>query len=335
MLKSLSRALLLSAVLPGLAQAATSYPYTLQNCGVTVTVPKAPSRVVSVGQATTEILLSLGLADRMVGTAVWFSPLPAELQAANSGIKRLADNDPSFEAVVGQEPDLVTSQYEWQVGPRGSVGTRPQFGGLGIPTYIAPPDCVGKDNSGGGDGIRTVPFTTALIYQEIRELAAIFDVADRGEALVARLQKREADAVASVADVPKDVPVVVWFSSREVKGDAFVAGQTGVPAFLLNKLGERNVIEVRDEWPTVGWEAIVAKNPAVIVLARMDRRRFPADDVAVKIRFLETDPVTSRLEAVQKRRFIVIDSQALNPTMRVVGGLEVLAEGLRSFSLGK
>ena len=38
-------------------------------------------------------------------------------------------------------------------------------------------------------------------------------------------------------------------------------------------------------------------NPAVIVVARMDRRRFPADDLAVKMNFLQTDPVVSHLPA--------------------------------------
>jgi iron complex transport system substrate-binding protein len=27
------------------------------------------------------------------------------------------DNDPSFEAVVGKKPDLVTTQFQWQIGP--------------------------------------------------------------------------------------------------------------------------------------------------------------------------------------------------------------------------
>ena len=60
------------ASLPSPARAdATQYPLTLQNGGSTVTFDKAPQRVVSIGQSSTEILLSLGLADKIVGTAVW------------------------------------------------------------------------------------------------------------------------------------------------------------------------------------------------------------------------------------------------------------------------
>ena len=54
----------------GASLAATHYPLTLPNCGAPVTVQAAPQRAVSLGQASTEILLSLGLAPRMVGTGV-------------------------------------------------------------------------------------------------------------------------------------------------------------------------------------------------------------------------------------------------------------------------
>ena len=47
------------------------YPLTIENCGREVTVDAPPQRAVSLNQSSTEILLSLGLADRMVGTATW------------------------------------------------------------------------------------------------------------------------------------------------------------------------------------------------------------------------------------------------------------------------
>ncbi|MGO1077287.1 ABC transporter substrate-binding protein [Inquilinus sp. CA228] len=313
----------------------TQYPLTIRNCGVDVTFAKAPQRAVAIGQSSTEILLSLGLADRIVGTAVWFGPVLPAYEAANARIPRLADNDPSFEAVVGKEPKLVTAQFEWHVGPQGSVGTREQFAGLGIPTYVSPADCVEKDNSGGGDGVRKQLFSMDLVYQEIRDLARIFDVADRGEALVADLRRREAAAIASVAGARLDnVPMVFWFSSKEVAGEAFVAGKNGVPAWILQQLGARNVITTEEEWPLVSWERIAAANPAIIVMAEMSRRRYAADDTAVKQHFLATDPVASQLEAVKHKHFVVMDVQAMQPSIRAVDGIEAVARGIKSFGLG-
>lgn len=155
--------------------AATRYPLTITNCGQQVTFEKAPARIVSIGQGMTEVLFSLGLADKIAGTAVWVGPVLPQYAEANSKIKRLADNDPSFESVVGQEPDLVTAEFEWHVGAQGSVGKREQFKDLGINTYLAPADCVAKVNTDGGDGVRKELFTMDLIYPGIPLLLAEHD----------------------------------------------------------------------------------------------------------------------------------------------------------------
>jgi iron complex transport system substrate-binding protein len=228
----------------------------------------------------------------------------------------------------------VAAEFEWHVGPQGSVGKREQFSSLGIDTYIAPADCVAKINADGGDGVRKELFTMDLIYQEIGELSEIFDVKDRGDALIADLKKREAAAVASVADA-KDLPIVFWFSSKEVKGDAFIAGKNSAPAYILKTLGAKNVVTTEEEWPLVGWETISQANPAVIVIATMDRRRYAADDPKVKVDFLEHDPVTSQLQAVKDKHFVEMDAQSMNPTIRTIDGIEVLAKGIKSFGLAQ
>ncbi len=324
------------AGLAGTAFAATRYPLTLENCGRQVTFEKAPEKIVSIGQGMTEVLFSLGLADKIAGTAVWVGPVLPQYAEANSRIKRLADNDPSFEAVVGQEPDLVAAEFEWHVGAQGSVGKREQFADLGIETYIAPADCVAKINTDGGDGVRETLFTMDLVYREIAELSEIFDVKDRGDALIAELKKREADAVASIAGAAgKNLPVVFWFSSKEVNGDAFIAGKNSAPAYILKTIGAKNVVTTEEEWPLVGWETIAQANPAVIVLATMDRRRYAADDPKVKIDFLENDPVTRELDAVKNRHFVMMDAQSMNPTIRTIDGIETLANGIKAFGLAQ
>jgi iron complex transport system substrate-binding protein len=315
---------------------ATTYPLTLTNCGVEVTFDKAPAATVSLGQAATEILYSLGLAPKVSGTAVWFSDVLPEFAEVNATVDRLADNDPSFESVVAKRPDLVIAQYEWHVGPQGIVATRAQFGDLGINTYILPTDCVGKDNSQGGDGTRLAPFTTETLYETIAEIAAIFDVEDRGTALVAELRAREARAREKVAALSiDDISAVFWFSSPELDLDPFVAGQKGAPGYIMRTLGLRDVVLSDEEWPTVGWETIARANPTVIVAAEMTRRRFEADDIAKKRAFLAADPVTRQMAAVKDDRIIVMTSEAMEPGIRVIGGIEEVADALASYGLAK
>ena len=324
-----------TAALPATAFAAsTSYPLTVENCGQKVTFDKAPAKIASIGQGMTEVLYSLGLADKVAGTAVWVGPVLPQYAEANAKIKRLADNDPSFESIVGLEPDLVAAEFEWHVGEMGSVAKREQFSDIGVNTYISPADCVAKTNLEGGDGVRKELFTMDLIYQEIAELAEIFDIQDRGTKLIADLKAREAAAVASIKGAEaKNMPIVFWFSSKETKGDAFIAGKNSAPAYILKTLGATNVVTTEEEWPLVGWETIAQANPAVIVIATMDRRRYAADDPAVKTSFLENDPVVSQLDAVKNKRFVMMDAQSMNPTIRTIDGIETLAEGIRSFGL--
>ena len=55
------------------AFAAEGFPLMLRNCGVEARFDAAPESVVTVGQAATEALYALGLADKVIGTLVWFT----------------------------------------------------------------------------------------------------------------------------------------------------------------------------------------------------------------------------------------------------------------------
>ena len=52
--------------------AKTEYPLTIKTVAAILPFNQAPTRVATVGQNSTEILYSLGLADRVVGTSLWF-----------------------------------------------------------------------------------------------------------------------------------------------------------------------------------------------------------------------------------------------------------------------
>ncbi|MBS3651977.1 ABC transporter substrate-binding protein [Pseudaminobacter sp. 19-2017] len=314
----------------------TKYPLTLENCGETLTFQNAPASTVTVGQAATEVLYALGLGDKVTGTSVWFNDVLPEFKDINDKVERLADNDPSFESVVAKKPALVTVQFIWHVGPDGIVASRTQFHDVGIPTYVLPADCVAKDNMVGVDGTRSELFSTKTIHQGVRELAQIFDVQDKGEELVASLSERENAAIEEARALNlENVSAVFWFSSAEMEIDPYVAGRKGAPAYMMDKLGISNVVESDEEWPVVGWETIAKANPTLIVIAKMDRRRFAADDHEKKLAFLKSDPVASQMEAVKNNRIVVMDAHAMDATIRTVAGIEVLSKSLKDFGLAK
>jgi iron complex transport system substrate-binding protein len=335
-LAALAGAAILTSLAATQAYAAkTQYPLTLENCGRQITIAHAPKSTVAIGQSTTEILYILGLSDKVAGTAGWLGPVLKDYEGVNAKVKRLADYEPSFESVLATKPDLVTVQFEYFVGPEGVVGKNQQFEELGIPVYTSPSDCVGKDNAGGGDGVRHTVFDMELIYREIAELARIYDIQDKGAEVIAGLKSREAAARKKVSGASGKISAVFWFSSQQMETDPYVAGTNGAPGYILRTLGIDNVIKTQEEWPLVGWETIAKSNPTIIVAGKMERRRYAADDIAVKLKFLKDDPVTSLMPSVRNNHVVVIDAQAMNPTIRTIDGIEIIADAVEKYGLNQ
>ncbi|MEV5614463.1 ABC transporter substrate-binding protein [Streptomyces bacillaris] len=307
---------------------ADGFPLTLKNCGRTVTVKAPPQRAVSVDQGSTEILLSLGLADRLAGTATWSDPVMKGLEKANAGVERISENRPSSEKVLDKEPDFLSASFASTLA-KGGVAPREQFEKLGVPTYISPADCIGKDNSGGGDGARTAPLTMDSVYTEVRELSQVFGVPERGDALVKKLQERVAKATEGI-DGSK-ASLLYWFSDSKAP---YLAGCCGAPGVITRELGAKNVFdETHDEWPQISWETVADRNPDVLVIGDLSRTVQTAESAEKKIEFLESNPVTKTMDAVKNRRYVLLSGQAMNPTIRTVEGLERVAAGLRDFGL--
>lgn len=294
----------------------TSYPITIDNCGVETVLEKAPERVVSLDQNSTEILLSLGLADRMVGTASWTDPVLESLAAENEKVPRLADNAPTFEIVMETDPDFVTASFGRHY-KTGGVATRERLAETEIPSYLSPTDCdQGQSINGGGK--RTVPLSQEALFQEIQELAEIFDVQERGEALIAELKKREAAALEGLDF--QEMGVTFWFADTKTP---YLAGGVGAPQLLAEKTGMKNVFaDQGDDWPALTWEAVVEANPRVMVLGDLKRDRFPGDRLDDKMDFLKNDPLTQQMTAVEEGNFIALHGAEMNPSIRYVDGLE-------------
>ncbi|WP_167828629.1 ABC transporter substrate-binding protein [Streptomyces sp. MZ04] len=309
---------------------AAGYPLTLTSCGKKSEIKAPPRRAVSLDQGSTEILLSLGLADRMVGTGTWTDPVLKGLEKENAKVERLSDRYPSFEKVLAQEPDFVTASFLATVS-QGGVADRAKFTELGVPSYVSPTDCAGKDNAGDGDGSRVKTLTMDTVYGEVRDLARAFGVQKRGERLVADLKSRLAKAKQDID--ASDTTLLYWFSDSK---SPYIAGCCGAPGIITRELGAENVFDdTREEWPQINWETVADRDPDVLVIGDLTRTSQTAESAEKKIEFLESNPVTKNLTAVKKKRYVLLSGQAMNPTIRTVDGVEQVADALREFGLAK
>ena len=303
------------------------YPLSVDNCGHSLTITKAPERIVTLNQSSTEIHLSLGLADRMVGTATWTDPILDSLKAENEKVPRLADNNASLEAILATNPDFVAASFPHTYSDKSS-GSFEKYSSLGIPAYLAPNQC-NKGKDGNGDSVPETPFTIDKIYREIEDLSTIHNVRDKGAELVTSLKSRFAKAIENTYD--GKIKVVFWFANSEAP---YVAGGGGASQFVSNEMGLKNAYaHLPSEWPQVSWEDIAATNPDILVIGDLTRKSQTAETATAKIEYLESNPVTAQMDAVKNKRFVRVAGADMNPSIRTVDLAEKLAKAIDEFGL--
>jgi len=291
------------------ADASAGYPVTIDNCGTEVTLESAPERVLTIKSSTLELMLALGLADRVIGSAFSDGPVPDDLADAASGIDVVSDKVPSQEATLALEPDLVFAGWESNLSAEGA-GERDALAELGVNSYVAPAACK-------AEGYMPDPLTFDEVFREFGEAGDVFGVPDAAADLVAE-QQAELDAV----EPNDDGLTALWYSSGDET--PYVGAGIGAPQMIMAAAGLDNVAkDVHDTWTSMSWEAIVDANPDVIVL--VDAAWNTADQ---KIAQLESNPATAALPAVQQQRYVVLDFPSTEAGVRNVGAVASTVEQL-------
>ncbi|RZS43507.1 iron complex transport system substrate-binding protein [Herbihabitans rhizosphaerae] len=300
--------------------APTGATTTLRSCGTEITVPRPPKRVVTLDQPSTETLIALGVADRMVGTANLKTKVAPQYADAYGKIPVLNPKYLTSEQLRAATPDFAVAASA-ELFTKDRAGTRAELGELGLPAYVSGLDCP-KDNDPG-----LAAFD--LLFRDFENFGRIFGVEDRATAMITEQRavlRRASDARAGLIGTPS-----VAYLYSTAKGIPYVAGRTGLPNEMSRLLGVRNVFDdVADDWPEVSWEELAKRNPDVIVIGDLAERGLPGDSAADKIDLMRRDPVMSQLKAVRDNRFIIAPGVELDPTVRSVNALRVITDGLRT-----
>lgn len=294
---------------------ASGYPLTLDNCGTEVTFEQAPERVLAIKSTSIEMMLALGLEDRMIGTAFPDGDYAAEWADAGDEIPLISEKVPGQEATLELEPDLVYAGWESNLTAADGAGDRDALSALGVDTYVSPAACQQP-------GYQPDPLTFDDVFAEIEEVGAIFDVADRAAGVTADLQSR-LDAVA--AD-DREL-TALWYSSGS--DTPFVGAGIGSPQMIMDAAGLTNIAaDVDDTWSSLSWEVVVDANPDVIVL--VDSAWGSAEK---KIGVLEANPVTAALPAVVNGRYLIVPFPAGEAGVRNVEAVESLVTQLQAVEM--
>ena len=286
----------------------SSAPVTVENCGTKVTFASAPQRVVTIKSTSTEMLLALGLGDRIVGTAFQDGPVPTEWAKDAAAIPSLSDQVPSEEVVLQTQPDLVYAGWESNFSADGA-GKRDELASLGIASYVSPSACRSVD--------QPKKLTFDNVFGDIRQIASIFRVDP-----TALITAQQATLAKVTAAKPGHDRTALWYSSGT--DTPYVGAGTGAPELVLESVGLTNIAaDVNATWAPLSWEAIVNADPTFIVLVDATW-----NTAASKIAMLESNPATANLTAVQKHNYLIVPFAASEAGVRSVETVASLADQL-------
>lgn len=241
------------------ATAATTaaYPLTIENCGRTLTFEKAPERVLTTWQTPPELLVKLGLGDKIIGTenALQFPP-PEAIAEAYAKVPVLAEQTASKEAIIAAKPDFIIASFlAWDFDPTTGRPSLDELEALGVQVFGLSDNCTAESH-----------VTSADMYSDMLLIGRIFGVEDRAQALVDQMQ-------AQIADVQKRVagrtPVKAFFDAGG-EGPIGTAG-AGLQDEQIRVAGGENIFaDYAHYYEQVSLEEVAARQPEVFVIDTWD-----------------------------------------------------------------
>lgn len=256
--------------------------------GRVVRLEGPPQRIVSLAPSNTEILFALGLGDKVVGVTKYCN-FPAE---AKEKPKIGGFSTPDIEKIVALEPDLVvaTQIHEKQVVP--------ELENRGLTVMVISP-------------------------KTINDVVATIELAGRAtgaEAVAGRLVEEMRARLAAVENLVRGVSdearprvfYALWHDPLMTVGHDTLQGE------LITLAGGKNVFDDLTGYPTVDLEALVERQPQVIVAGT---GHGSGEDASLQ--WAISEPRLEGTDARKSGRVVAINADiASRPGPRIVDALE-------------
>ncbi|TLP59426.1 ABC transporter substrate-binding protein [Parasedimentitalea maritima] len=284
---------------------------TVQSCNRNVTFAKPPRAAVSNDVNLTEMMLVLGLADRMVGyTGVsGWKTLDAKMRTGIKELPELSAKYPSKEVLIGADADFFFAGWNYGMKVGGEI-TPETLDPFGIQVYELTESCI---------HIGSKPKVSMDdMYNDLLNLGRIFDVEAKAEALVGAYRAELETFTSELKEGPEPLRVFVYDSGEEAP---FTAGRYAMPTALIEAAGGINIMsDFEKSWAKVTWEEVVERNPEVVVIVN-----YGDVTAAQKREFMMSNPAFAGIDAVQNDRFTVLEYVEATPGPRNIQAIKSLA----------
>jgi iron complex transport system substrate-binding protein len=286
---------------------------TINSCNREVTFDTPPKAAISNDVNLTEMMLVLGLADRMVGyTGIsGWKTLDEEMRAGVEQLPELSAKYPTKEVILGADADFYFAGWNYGMKVGGEV-TPETLDPFGIKVYELTESCIHI-----GDKPKV---SMDDMYNDIANLGKIFRVEDKAAALIDGYKADLAEFTASLDTADEPLRVFVYDSGEE---SPFTAGRYAMPTALIEAAGGKNIMDdFEKSWATVTWEEVVERNPEVVVIVNYGN--VTAEE---KRAFMMSNPAFADLDAVKNDRFVTLEYVEATPGPRNINAVKKLANG--------
>lgn len=288
---------------------------TVQNCERQVTVERTPEAVVGMHPAQTELLLRLGLDERLAGQAQATSQaLPDDVAPLAADIPVIGDAmPPSREDLLSTEPDFVYSPTTYEFTAEQGFASIEQLEQAGAAVYVAAGGC--KDRRMSGE--------VTDLFIDLENLGTIFGVEDAAAELIEQSKAELEEVAAAVADVDRLRVAQVYVDGTTLQGIG-----AGIEYDILRSAGAENIFT--PEQPafadffaaTISPESLAAEEPDALVFSVYDE----AHEIATRQFLTNTFP---DMPAVREGRLIAVSSADVFPgTLGNISIVRQIAEEL-------
>lgn len=293
------------------SDSAKNQPVVIENMGIATTYEKAPESAVALSYSIAEIMVALGLEDKIVAVApsMYILDQVSEQYRETVGSFPLLKGNygvPSLETVLATNAEFVYGDsYSFSAS---SCGMPKDYENAGVKIYAT-------------EGTYENKPTFENTYNDIMNLGKIFRMEDRAKELVASLREREAVVKSKVSSLE---PVPVFYYDSDTGGGVSMStiGNAGLQLYMLELAGCKNIFDDADgEFIRVSWEDVIDRDPEYILVCDYYGSGYAEE----KIAGLKSNPDTAAMEAVENDRFIIVPGLAMFPSLENTDVVEQIA----------
>ncbi len=284
---------------------------TVESCNRTVTFDESPKKAISNDVNLTEMMLVLGLAERMVGyTGIsGWKTLDEEMRAGVKELPELSQKYPSKEVLVGADADFFFAGWNYGMKVGGEV-TPETLEPFGIKVYELTESCIHIMNKSKAN--------MEDMYNDLLNLGRIFNVEDKANELINNY-RMEIQELTKNINTDDPLRVFVYDSGEDTP---FTAGFYAMPTALIEASGGKNIMnDFKKSWGTVTWEEVIDRNPEVIVIVN-----YGNVTAEQKKEFMMSNPAFAGIDAVKNDRFVTLEYVEATPGPRNIKAIKKLSE---------